>query len=604
MTIRTVFFLVLAAGLAAPPVAAAEISDTMGAAMETARLHQLFEDFFEESLQWNTIQATMIGDTRYNDVLPNFLSAEVIEARQRFERRWLGQVNKIDRNLLSGQDRLSYDIFVYDRETAIEGFRFPGELIPINQMFSIPSFLAQLGSGGSLQPFHTEKDYRDWLSRMDDAVVLLDQSIVNMREGIRRGVVQPRPLMEKVLPQIEAHLVEDATQSVFYRPVQNMPAGISAEAAAGLDRAYRDSIKNTIVPAYRRLHAFVLDEYLPKCRSTTAWSDLPDGRDWYAYQVKTMTTSSLTPDEIHEFGLEEVDRIHGEMRQVMKDVGFDGSLEEFFTHLETSEEFYFDSKEDLLQGYRDLKERIKAVLPKAFDIFPKSDYEIREVPEFMAQSSAGAFYQPGTPDGSRPGVFYVNTFNLKAQAKFGMETLSIHEAAPGHHFQISIAQEVEELPRFRRFGGTSAYFEGWALYAESLGKELGLFTDPYQYYGRLSDELLRAMRLVVDTGLHHKGWSREKAIDYMMSSSSMAESDVVAEVERYIAVPGQALSYKVGQRVISGLRARAEKELGGRFDVRAFHRAILIDGALPLMVLERKMEEWLTRQKEIARANP
>ncbi len=596
MSMRNAALWALAAAFAAAPATAAGTTDTLGAAMETARLHQLFEDYFEETLQYNTLQATMIGDPRYNDVLPNFLSEESIQGQERYERRWLEQVQKIDRNLLSGQDRLSYDIFVYERETSLEGFRFPGELIPINQMFSLPSFFAQLGSGGSFQPFGSEKDYRDWLGRVDDGVVLLDQSILNMREGMRRGVVQPRPLMEKVLPQLAAHLVTDVEKSVFYQPIVNMPAEIAGPAREELATAYAVAIREKIIPSFRRLHDFIRDEYLPACRETVAQSALPDGKAWYAYQVKTMTTSDLTPDEIHQFGLSEVERIHAEMRQVMKQVGFKGTLEEFFDHLESSDEFYYTSKEELIQGYRDLQKKINAVLPKEFDIFPKADYEVREVPAFMAQSSAGAFYQPGTPDGSRPGAFFVNTFNLKSQPKFGMETLSIHEAAPGHHFQISIAQEIQELPRFRRFGGTSAYFEGWALYAESLGRELGLLTDPYQYYGRLSDELLRAMRLVVDTGLHHKGWSREKAIAYMQENSSMAESDVVAEVERYIAVPAQALAYKVGQRVISGLRARAEKELGPSFDIKAFHRAVLIDGALPLMVLERKMDEWIAEQ--------
>ncbi len=601
MTLRNAALLALGALCASASGPVAETTDTLGAAMETARLHQLFEDYFEETLQLNTIQATMIGDPRYNDVLPNFLSAESIEMQERHERRWLDQIRKIDRSLLSGQDRLSYGVFVYERETSIEGFRFPGELLPINQMFSLPSFFAQLGSGGSLQPFRGEKDYRDWLERVSDAVVILDEAIGNMREGIRRGVVQPKPLMEKVLPQLSAHFVDDVTKSVFYMPIAKMPPDTAPALREELEGAYAAAIREKIIPAYRRLHDFIRDEYLPRCRETVAQSALPDGAAWYAYQVRTMTTSDLTPDEIHRFGLAEVERIHSEMRQVMKQVGFDGSLEQFFEHLESTEEFYHTDKESLLQGYRDLQKKINAVLPRAFDIFPKADYEVKEVPEFMARSAAGAFYQPGTPDGSRPGAFYVNTFNLKAQPKYGMETLSIHEAAPGHHFQISIAQEIESLPRFRRFGGTSAYFEGWALYAESLGRELGLFTDPYQYYGRLSDELLRAMRLVVDTGIHHKGWSREQAIAYMTERSSMAESDVVAEVERYIAVPAQALAYKVGQRVISTLRARAERELGSNFDLKAFHRAVLIDGALPLMVLERKIDEWIGEQKRIAR---
>jgi uncharacterized protein (DUF885 family) len=590
--------LLLAAALPAEATHHEEGEDMeLKAAVEAAKLEQLFGDFFEENLEQSPILATSIGDPRYNHLLPNFLGAEARAASERFDRRWLKRIQEIDRELLSGQDRLSYDIFVYNREISLEGNRFPGYLIPINQMFGLHSFFAQLGSGGSIQPFNSEKDYRDFLERIDGFEVLMDQAIANMREGIERGVVQPRPLMEKTLPQLEAHILDDVTQSVFYRPITNMPEEISQPVRKELTAAYEQAIADQIVPAYRRLHDFIRDDYLPKTRETIALSDLPDGEAWYAYQVKVMITSELTPEEIHQFGLEEVARIHDEMRGVMREVGFEGELADFFEHLEAEDRFYFTEPKDLIEEYGVLRDEINAALPKMFDVFPKADYEVKPVPEYMAESSAGAFYQPGTPDGSRAGVFFVNTYNLRAQPKFAMRTLSIHEASPGHHFQISIGQEVEALPLFRRFGGGSAFFEGWALYAESLGKELGLLDDPYDYYGRLSDELLRAMRLVVDTGMHAKGWSREQAIEYMMESSSMAESDVVSEVERYIAFAGQALAYKVGERVIAGLRADAERELGDDFDIKAFHRAVLIDGALPLNVLEVKMAEWLEEQK-------
>ncbi len=587
---------IVAALAACVLMAGAAAAQTEGAA-EAAKLHQLFADFFEESLELNPIQATAIGDPRYNDLLPNFLGAESRAAGERFDRRWLAQIQKIDRDLLSGQDRLSYDIFVYNREISLEGNRFPQHLIPINQMFGLHSFFAQLGSGGSIQPFATEKNYRDFLGRIAGFAVLMDQAVANMRDGIELGVVQPKPLMEKTLPQLEAHVVDDATESVFYQPIQNMPEEISGDVREELTAAYADAIENVIVPAYARMHDFIRDEYLPACRETIALSEQPDGEAWYVFQVKTMTTTDLTPDEIHQFGLDEVARIHAEMRQVMKDVGFEGELQDFFRHLEQEDRFYFTEPADLVAAYYALRDEIDAALPQMFDIFPKAAYEVKPVPEYMAESSAGAFYQPGTPDGSRPGVFFVNTFNLRAQPKFAMRTLSIHEASPGHHFQISIGQEVEALPMFRRFGGGSAYFEGWALYAESLGKGLGLLDDPYDYYGRLSDEMLRAMRLVVDTGMHHKGWSRERAIEYMVTNSSIAESDVISEVERYIAFAGQALAYKVGQRVISELRADAEAALGDAFDIKAFHRAVLIDGALPLNVLRVKMGEWLEAQK-------
>ena len=569
-------------------------------------LAQLFDAFFQENLEMNPILATSIGDLRYNDQLPNTLSQEFIEKQKEFHQRWLKQIRAVSRDELTGQDRLSYDIFVYDREQALEGFEYPGELIPLNQFFSFPSFIATMGSGQSIQPFKETKHYDDWMSRMDKVIVNMDQAIENMRRGIKKGVVQPRPIMEKVLPQLSAHVVDDVEDSVFMGPVKNFPESVSEADRKRLTRAYREMVEEKVIPAYKRLHDFVRDEYLPETRETVGWSELPDGEDWYNFRIETFTTTDLTADEIHDFGLNEVARIRGEMEGVMEQVGFEGTLEDFFAHLKSSDEFYYDDEEALLQGYRDLQEKVNRLLPKLFDIQPKTDYEVRAIEAFRAESSAGAMYQRGTPDGSRPGVFYVNTFNLKAQPKYGMETLSIHEASPGHHFQISIQQEIEDLPAFRRFGGYSAFSEGWALYAESIGKEMGMFTDPYQYFGRLSDEMLRAMRLVVDTGLHAKGWSREKAIQYMLDNSDMAESDVVAEVERYIAIPGQALAYKVGQRIIRNLRNEAEEELGEAFDVRDFHRQVLVDGAMPLDVLSTKIREWIAAEKAnaVAEAAP
>jgi uncharacterized protein (DUF885 family) len=429
-------------------------------------------------------------------------------------------------------------------------------------------------------------------------VVWMDQAIVNMREGAARGVVQPRPVMEKVLVQLEAMVVERPEDSLFFTPVAKFPEAIAPADRERLTAAYTAAIRDEVVPAFRRLRDFVRDEYLPKTRSTVAWSALPDGAAWYAFYVQEHTTTTLTPEEIHQVGLGEVARILGEMDQVRRTVGFEGDLEAFFTHLETDPKFYYTNGEDLLAGYRELKVRIDAALPKVFSVFPKADYELREVEAFRAQSAAGASYQQPSADGSRPGIFYVNTYNLKAQPKFGMETLSLHEASPGHHFQVAIQQELEDLPRFRRFGGDyTAYVEGWALYAEYLGRELGLFTDPYQWFGRLNDEQLRAMRLVVDTGLHAKGWTREQAIQYMLDNSTLAPSDVESEVERYIAWPGQALGYKVGDLRIQALRRRAEAELGPKFDLRDFHREVLSDGAVPMDVLESKIERWIAAHK-------
>jgi len=603
MNLRRPLVVVLSCGVLAAcvtqapaPAAPAVMPATPVAAGE--QLNGLFERYFEDVLRLNPLLATFIGDHRYDDQLPNSIGQEYRAEVHRLNERYLADVRRIDVTQLSPADRTSYDIFVRERMRMRAAERFPDYLLPVNQAGSLLTIMPSLGSGTNAQPFGTVRDYENWLKRLDGMVVWMDQAIVNMREGLARGVVQPRPVMEKVLLQLDAMIVERPEDSQFYAPVRAFPAELQAADRERLTAAYTTAIRDEVVPAYRRLRDFVRDEYLPNTRATIAWSALPDGQAWYAFHVQERTTTTMTPEEIHQLGLSEVARILGAMDQVSQTVGFQGDREAFFTYLETDPQFYFTDGEDLLQGYRDLKLRIAAALPKLFSVFPKADYEVREVEAFRARSSAGAYYQQPSADGSRPGIFYVNTFNLKAQPKFGMETLSLHEASPGHHFQRTIQQELENLPRFRRFGGDfTAYVEGWALYAEYLGKALGLFTDPYQWFGRLNDEQLRAMRLVVDTGMHAKGWSREQAIKYMLDNSTLAESDVVSEVERYIAWPGQALGYKVGDLHIQALRRRAEAELGPKFDLRDFHREVLSDGAVPLDVLDGKIERWVEARK-------
>lgn len=577
----------------APPKATA--SAPVQTPAEAARtLNALLEEYFEQGLALNAFQATFLGDPRYMHSMPNSLSPGSIEARKVINRYWLDLVEReVDRGLLTGQDALSYDVFVSQRRARIQGERFPAELIPLTQFFSTPSLLGQFGSGQSAQPFRTAQDYENWWTRARGIAPLFDQMIRNMRLGVERGITQPKVLMAKVLPQLASLSESNLEKSIWMMPLKNLPKDLSDTEKERLTREHTIVVQNVLLPAYRRLHEFVRDEYLPAARDTHGYWDLPDGAAWYAYQVKQNTTTDLTPDELHTIGLEEVQRIQDEMRQVMKDVGFEGTLQDFFEHCKTNPAFYAKTEEELLNGFRALQTELNEKIPALFDVFPTADYEIRPVEAFRAQSSAGASYQPPSSDGSRPGIFYVNTFNLKAQPLYGMETLAIHEASPGHHFQITIAQELEALPRFRRFGGYTAYAEGWALYAESIGKEMGMFTDPMSWYGRLSDELFRAMRLVVDTGLHHKKWSREKAIEYMLSNCSMSETDIVAEVERYMAIPGQALSYKTGQLAIQRMRDKAERVQGDAFDIKAFHRQILIDGALPLDVLEAKVDRWL-----------
>jgi uncharacterized protein (DUF885 family) len=557
-------------------------------------LHQMFEAYFEQSLILNPLNATFIGDHRYDDRLPNSISPAHVQKALDVDKHYLSEAQKFKVGSLDEADRLSLEIFISDLQTSIEGARFPAHLMPVNQFSSLPAFMGVLGSGTSAQPFQTAQDYDRFLKRVDDYITWSDQAIVNMREGTKQGLTYPRLLMEKVLPQLQELGMSEVEKNVFYQPIVNMPAEIAEADRARLTKAYREAISNEIAPAYRRLHDYIRDEYLKAARTTVAWSALPDGAEWYAYLAKVSTTTDLSPDVIHEIGLQEVARIRSEMEAVKSQVGFKGDLAAFFKFLQEDARFYFSDEESLIKGYQDLKKKIDARLPTLFSDFPKAGYEVRPVEAFRAQSAAGASYQSPSADGSRPGIFYINTYNLKAQPKFGMETLSLHEAAPGHHFQVAIQQELEDIPRFRRFGsGYVAYQEGWALYAESLGKDLGLFTDPYQYYGRLSDEMLRAMRLVVDTALHTRGWSRERAIQYMLDNSSMAASDAEAEVERYLAIPGQALGYKIGQLRIREIRNKAEAKLGDRFDVREFHSQVLRDGALPLKVLEAKLDRWV-----------
>jgi uncharacterized protein (DUF885 family) len=563
------------------------------------RLNAIYENYFEDLLRLVPTMATWLGDERYNDRLENTASAAFSQEYAALNRRYLETVRSIDPATLTGSDRISYDVFVRERELALAEQRFPGYLLPVDQMDSMASTLALFGSGAAAQPFRNAADYDHFLTRSGDFIVWVDTAIASMREGMRRGITQPRAVIVKVLPQLREIANPDPEKTVFWNAIRAMPDSISAADRERITARWRNDVTTRIVPAYLRLADFIEKEYAPAARTSVGWSALPDGAEWYRHQIRKQTTTDLTAEEIHALGLAEVARIRAEMEAVKKQVGFDGDLAAFFRYLQTDPKFYFTRSEDVLQGYVQLKQRIDALLPKLFSDFPKAQYEVRAVEPFRAASAAGGSYQPPSADGKRPGIFYVNTYNLKAQPIFGMETLSLHEAAPGHHFQIAIQQELSELPRFRRFNGYVAYAEGWALYAESIGKELGLFTDPYQWYGRLSDEMLRAMRLVVDTGLHAKGWSREQAIQYMTDNSSMVASDIEAEVERYIVWPGQALGYKVGQLRITAMRARAEAALGPRFDVRAFHSQVLRDGALPLAVLEAKIDRWVATQKAL-----
>ncbi len=562
----------------------------------SAVLATLFDEPFDRNLELNPLSATAIGDDRYDDRMALSNSQEYRDAEKALDEEFLTRLLTIDREALSYQEQLSYDIFRIKREQSLEGNQFPFYLQPMNQFRLMTNFFVQLGSGSSLHPFKTVKNYDDFLSRADDFVTNIDLAIDNMKEGMRQGIVQPKILMVKVIPQIEAHIVDSAEESKFWMPITNMPEEFSDEDRERLTAAYKDAIENKFIPAFERLNNFIGDEYIAASRDTVGLGDQPNGKNWYAYMVKVRTTTDMTPDEIHQIGLDEVARIHGEMHAVMEEVGFEGDLKDFFDFLNTDDQFFYDEPDDLIQGYRDMSDNIEKLAKSIFDVAPKTAFEVRRVEPFREASASGGSYMSGTPDGSRPGVFYANAYNIKARPKWAMESLYLHEAIPGHHFQISLQRENEDLPRARRFGGFTAYSEGWGLYAETLGKELGVYTDPYQYFGALNAELWRALRLVVDTGLHAKGWSRQDVLDYMYENSAVAPARAISEAERFMAIPGQALAYKIGQLKIREIRNNAEERLGDKFDVMAFHREILKDGAMPLSMLESKLDRWIDEQ--------
>jgi len=592
---RTLLATGLIVGLLAAGMVAA--ADRPLAATPSDRLHELVESYWQELLALDPIAATFVGEHRYDDRLPNSIGAAHLALELALERRYLKALTAIDSARLDGQDLVSYEIFSRDRQIRIDGFHYQSELLPFDQFRGLPQLLAQLGSGASAQPFKTTRDYENWLRRIDGFAVWANQAIVNMRRGAANGITQPKVLMERVLPQLSELVAADPTKSVFYRPVADFPATVPVADQARLRAAYTRAISERVNPAYQHLHDFIRDEYLPQARATIAFSDLPIGKEWYAYRVRLLTTTNLSPDAIHAIGLEEVTRIGAEMDRVSAGLGFKGNRKAFLDSLRADPRFYYDNEADLLNAYRALKERVRQRLPEQFDLAPRADFEIRAVEPFRAKAQASASYQSAAPDGTRPGIFYVNTFDLKSRPKYLMETIYLHEAEPGHHLQISIKQELSDLPSFRRFGNYGAYDEGWGLYAESLGRELGLYTDPYNYFGALSAEIWRAARLVVDTGIHSKGWSRQQAVDYLLANSALGATDAAAEIDRYIAMPGQALTYKLGELKIKELRLRAQRELGLRYDQRLFHHAVLDAGSLPLDVLEVKVNRWIAARK-------
>lgn len=565
------------------------------ASPDAQRLAAVVDSWYERWLELNPLDASAQGDHRYDARFGDYLSPTWLADSLANEQDSLEELRAVDPAGLSDSDRITFDAFKYGREIAIEGYRYPAELLPVDQLFGRPAQFAVIGAGGDVHPFVTVQDYDNFLARMDGFVAWVEQAINNMRSGAVKGVVQPRVVIERAIPQLSALAVEDPKESVLWRPILNLPPGLSVPDRQRIVTAWERKLGEAVLPAIRRLRDYLENDYLAHTRPSVGLSALPNGAAWYAYCVRLHTTTSLTPQQVHELGLSEVARIRAAMERLKTQVGHTGDLRSLFEKLRGDPRFVASDVEALLAGYRDLKSRVASAMPRQFAIAPKADFEIRPVEAFREQSAASASYRPGSPDGKRPGVFYVNTWDLPSRPTYLMQAIYLHEAVPGHHFQVSLAQEMDELPRFRRHAEFTAYDEGWGLYAESLGRELGLYDDPYSELGALMMEVCRSVRLVVDTGLHSQGWTREQAIDYMRANTSIGRADIVAEVERYIAQPGQALAYKVGEIRIRALRRESERTLGARFDVRDFHTQVLAGGSLPLPVLEEQIRRWLAR---------
>lgn len=555
---------------------------------------ELFDNYYEDKLPLYPLEATMNGDNRYNDQFPNDLTKDYKKKLVDFYSKYQAELGKYDREELNEEEKTSFDLLSWECSINLELLTFPTQLMPINQIFSTHLMVAQLASGASMQPFKTVEDYDNWLKRVDGFTVWCDTAIVNMREGIKKGYVLPVPLIKKMIPQLADMDHGPTAQHLFYTPVTKFPDSFAADDKARLTKGYTAMVEEKVIPAFKRLHDFVEKEYLPAGRSTSGFMDLPNGKALYDAYIKYYTTTSMTSDEIHALGLSEVERISKEMLKVKEQVGFKGNLKAFFADVRTNKKLMpFTKPEEVIAHFNQIHETMKPNLRKLFDLTPKAAFEVRRTEAFR-EASASAEYNPGLADGSRPGVFYVPIPNVKEYNDVSDESLFLHEAIPGHHYQISLQQENKALPTFRKNIWYSAYGEGWALYCESLGKELGLYTDPYQYFGMLSAEMHRAIRLVVDTGIHSKGWSREKAIQYSIDHEAESEESITAEVERYMAGAGQALSYKIGQLKIRELRSKAEKEKGDKFNIQAFHNKVLESGCVPLNLLEAKINTWIT----------
>jgi uncharacterized protein (DUF885 family) len=568
------------------------IVEARGRQPDGERLQRLLDLHWQYTMVEYPEFATYVGhpgqDYRWTD-----LSVEAVERRRRELDLPALVLASIDRQALGPADLLNFDLFKRGVDEAIEGRRFRGELMPINQMGGVQQDVARLLA--MMQP-RDRAGYENVVSRLEGVAPLVDQTIVLMDEGLRAGLTPPRITLRDVPEQVKNQIALDPLQSPMLGAFARMPETIDAAAAERLRERARAAYSTRVAPAFQKLQAYLAETYIPRARETIALRDLPDGEAWYAWSVKQSTTTDRTPREIHDTGVAEVARIHGEMDKALAATGFAGMLPEFMQFLRSDRQFFFERPEQLLAAYRDIAKRADPELVRLFKTLPRLPYGVVAVPAYAEKSQTTAYYEPGSPEAGRPGKFYANTYDLRSRPKWEMEALTLHEAVPGHHLQIAIAQELPELPPFRRHGFYTAYVEGWGLYAESLGSEMGFYADPYARFGQLTYEMWRAIRLVVDTGIHAFGWSRQAAIEYFVEHAGKAEHDIVVEVDRYIVWPAQALAYKVGELKIRELRGLARAALGERFDVRAFHDLVLGQGALPLDVLETRVRNWVRAQ--------
>jgi len=587
--------LVCASVQAAPAANTAPAKQRVATTEAGKAIDKLVDEYYEAYARFEPVWATESGDGRFFDQLGLSIAPKNREAQFALYRGYLKRLATIPRERLNAHEQASYDIVKFELETALRLGAFPEHLLPMDQMFNMPAFIANYAGGEGAQPFATPKDYRNYLNRLDQMVAYIDQSIANMREGVKRGIVHPRQPIQSLLPQLKQLQAKSAEESIFYTPIKKLPEGFSAADKRSLTEAYRKTV-DKLNPALDRLASYVEKDYLPKTRTSAGWNALPNGAEWYKARVAAMTTTDMTPEQIHAIGLKEVARIQGEYGKIGPKMGYTGPAAGLPKWVSEQPKYKpFTTDQQVIEVFQKLDTQVRAKLPALFTLMPKAPLEVRLEPE-LTRETASDHYSAPAADGSRPGVFWSVVNDPTKYGRTGMVTLYLHEGQPGHHFHIALLQELG-LPNFRKFGGNTAFTEGWALYAETLGKEMGLFEQPEDYFGHLNDEMLRAARLVVDTGMHTKGWSRDKAIAYFRDTLGYSELEARAQIERYMVMPGQALAYKIGSLKIMELRQRAQAALGDKFSLPKFHEVVLDEGTLPLAVLEAKVDRWIAASK-------